>query len=86
MPSFFSSYRQLGEGVYEMTCTLIIDAEILKAPKAYKYVVYSPKMVKHDDCFEYLHSFAGQSHNYGNPNRCLKINHADNTYGGTYIV
>lgn len=49
-----------------MTCTLSIDADILKHPVAYKYVVYSPKR-KDDDCYEYLHGYSG------NPNRCLII-------------
>lgn len=69
-----------------MTCTLTIDADFLKVPRAYKYVVYSPKMVEQDDCFEYLHSFAGRTHEYRDPNRCLKINPSYNTYGGTYML
>ena len=56
-----------------MTCTLNIAREILGRPWGYKYVVYSPKMTKEDDCYEYLHSFAG----YGcDPNRCLLIKQA----------
>ena len=61
-----------------MTCTLNIDAEILKHPVAYKYVVYSPKKENEDDCYEYLHGYGG------NPNRCLKIpqNKLSKVYGG----
>ena len=33
----------------------------------YKYVIYSPKMVHPDDCYEYYHVYSG------NPNRCLRI-------------
>ena len=61
--------------MFEMVCTLRIDANLLKYPWGYKYVVYSPKMVEKDDCFEHLHSFVGRSHR--NPNRCLKINPSD---------
>ena len=57
-----------------MTCTLNIDANILKSPKGYKYVVYSPKMVQEDDCFEYLHTYSGY---YTDLNRCLRINNAE---------
>lgn len=58
-----------------MVCTLNIEATLLNGTWAYKYVVYSPKMVSGDDCFEYLHSFDGKYDK--NPNRCLKINPAD---------
>ena len=59
-----------------MTCTLMIDVNKLKVARCYKYVVYSPKMVKKDDCYEYLHSFVG-TWSHLNPDRCLKINHSD---------
>ena len=58
-----------------MVCTLKIDASLLNDTYGYKYVVYSPKMVDEDDCFEYLHSFDGkyeQDHN-----RCLMVNVSD---------
>ena len=67
--------RQLGDGTCEMVCTLNIDANLLSSTRGYKYVVYSPKMISGDDCFEYLHSFTGKYEK--NPNRCLKINRAD---------
>ena len=71
------NYRELGDGTCEMVCALNIDANLLNSTRGYKYVVYSPKMVSGDDCFEYLHSFAGK-HSYDkDPNRCLKINGAD---------
>ena len=57
-----------------MVCTLKIDAIMLNSTRGYKYVVYSPKMVHDDDCYEYLHTFAGK---HGDPNRCLMINRAD---------
>ena len=61
-----------------MTCTLNIAVDLLGRPWGYKYVVYSPKMTKEDDCYEYLHSFAGYSYYYYNdPNRCLMVNKAD---------
>ena len=58
-----------------MVCTLNIDASLLIGMWGYKYVVYSPKMVSGDDCFEYLHSFDGR--HLKNPNRCLKVNRSD---------
>ena len=70
------SIREVDEGVFEMTCTLNMAAELLNKPLGYKYVVYSPKMVKKSDCFEYLHSFAGRAPYDHNPNRCLQINPA----------
>ena len=59
-----------------MVCTLNIDANLLNTARGYKYVVYSPKMVHKDDCFEFLHTFAGRYYDR-NPNRCLKINQAN---------
>lgn len=59
-----------------MVCNLNIDANILNSARGYKYVVYSPKMVCADDCFEYLHALPGQ-YSYSNPNRCLMINQAN---------
>ena len=68
--------REVDEGVFEMTCTLNMAADLLNNSFGYKYVVYSPKMVKENDCFEFLHSFAGRAPRYCNPNRCLKIDPA----------
>lgn len=67
-----------------MTCRLVIDADLLKGPFGYKYVVYSPKMVDENDCFEYLHSYIGRDYHHRNPDRCLRINPAefDRVYGG----
>ena len=59
-----------------MTCTLNIAREALDRSRGYKYVVYSPKMTNQDDCYEYLHSFAGYL-SYSDPNRCLMVNKAD---------
>ena len=59
-----------------MVCTLNIDSNIISTKCGYKYVVYSPKMVKEDDCFEYLHTFAGTYYDR-DPNRCLEINQDD---------
>ena len=73
----YANCRQLGDGTCEMVCTLNIDANLLSSTWGYKYVVYSPKMISGDDCFEYLHSFAGKYSSEKNPNRCLKINRAD---------
>ena len=68
--------------VCEMVCTLNIDAELLKRPLGYKYVVFSPKMTKHDDCYEKLHPFTLYSTD--DPDRCLwippQIHHR--VYGG----
>ena len=64
-----------------MTCTLKIAMDILTTPVGYKYVVYSPKMTHENDCFEYLHSFAGKTRSHGNPNRCLIINPANRRDG-----
>ena len=57
--------------VYEMTCELSIDASLLERQQAipYKYVIYSPRMVEDNDCWEYLHGVSGQ----GIVNRCLII-------------
>ena len=68
--------REVDEGVFEMTCTLNLAADLLNNSLGYKYVVYSPRMVKKSDCFEFLHSFVGRAPHRGNPNRCLKINPA----------
>ena len=64
------------EGVVEMTCTLNIDANLISDIRGYKYVVYSPKMMYEDDCYEYLHTFSGKYYYYTDPNRCLKIDRA----------
>lgn len=63
-----------------MTCTLKLQAELLKEPLAYKYVIFSPKMIGRDDCFEFLHSFAGiWARNF---NRCLSIDQEKIFVGG----
>ena len=73
-------FRELEEGLCEMTCTLNIAANLLCTPRGYKYVVYSPKMTNHHDCFEYLHSFAGSDNNHDDPNRWLKVYIDGNLY------
>ena len=67
----FSSRLQDG-GFCEMTCTLSIQAELLKKPLVYKYVIFSPKMEHKDDCYEFLHLFAGYVV-HSDPNRGLSI-------------
>ena len=75
---FYRDLRDYGSGWCEMTCTLQIDAAILKNPIPYKYVIYSPKMEHPDDCYEYFHAYSG------NPNRCLQIapSKYQQAYGG----
>ena len=70
--------------MFEMICTLKIDANILNEIRGYKYVVYSPKMVQEDDCYEYLHSFVSDW-SYQNPNRCLKSNLPDSDLKSMYV-
>ena len=71
--TYSCSCSQLQDGVFEMTCTLHIEANLLKYSRGYKYVVYSPKMVEKDDCFEYLHAFVGRTSNFQDPNRHLIV-------------
>ena len=61
-------YRALRDGYCEMTSTLNIDVEILEWNPLlyYKYTVFSPKAVKEEDCYEYLHDYSGDT------NRCLR--------------
>ncbi len=63
-------YRDLGSGFWEMTCTLPIDAKLLKdhAKIPYKYVIFSPKMKVASDCYEFLHAYREL-----NPNRFLTV-------------
>ena len=56
------------DGNCEMECTLFINAELLKSPLGYKYVIYSPKATDEDDLFEKLHPFIVWR---DDPNRCL---------------
>lgn len=65
-------FRKVEENVYEMVCSLNINKSLVTNPRDYKYVVYSPKMECDDDCFEFLHTFAGRFYDR-NPNRCLRI-------------
>ena len=70
-------YRKLDEGRSEMTCTLMIDAAVLKTPMEYryKYIVYSQRMGT-DGIFD----------NTSDPNRHLMITQADsNGIVGTEI-
>ena len=62
-----------------MTCQLRIDANILKQPVAYKYVIYSPKTRKDKDMqYEVIHYS-----NPANPNRALCIpENMKKSYGG----
>ena len=56
----------------EMTCTLAMETVVLKDPLPYKYVVFSPKVVKNhaNYAYEYLY---GHSKNNGHNNRCLVV-------------
>ena len=47
------------------------DADLLKSFNSisYKYVIFSPKVVEKDDCFEYLHDY----HRDGDVDRCLQF-------------
>ena len=74
--TYHISPRQEDDGFCEMTCTLSIEAELLKELMEYKYVIFSPKMNKRDDGYEYLHSFA----EHWDTNRCL---HIDKAIGGS---
>jgi hypothetical protein len=66
------SCRDYGDGVVEMSCTFEkFDIEILKTPLPYKYVVYSPKVKKSEENYEYLH--AHSSWRSIDLNRCLVI-------------
>lgn len=75
--------RYLNDDLCEMVCTLQIGAaQILKAPLAYKYVIFSPVMASEDDCYEYLHSLNEKVPSNPNLNRCLWIVEA---HGGNGI-
>ena len=75
-------YRKLDEGRSEMTCTLMIDAAVLKTPMeyTYKYIVFSPRMAR-DGVFEYLNLNSSESRY--NSNRCLMITQAN--YNGSVV-
>ena len=77
-------YRALQADEYEMICTLSIDADLLKEPLGYKYVVYSARMAKDTDCYEKLHPFNLND----DPNRCLRIpsNIHHRAYGGMIFL
>jgi hypothetical protein len=64
----FMDKRTDEDGNCEMECTLFINAELLKSPLGYKYVIYSPKATDEDDLFEKLHPFIVWR---DDPNRCL---------------
>lgn len=78
------SCRNLEDDVCEMVCTLTIDYEVLKAPLGYKYVIYSPKVTKCDECYEKLHSLVNGR--LDDPNRCLWMTsqERDRAYGGIF--
>ena len=63
-----------------MTCELSFDASVLEGQQAipYKYVVYSPRMVEDNDCWEYLHGVSS----WGVANRCLEIPTKEFRHGG----
>lgn len=75
-----SSHRNLEDDMHEMVCSLRIDADVLKHPLEYKYVIFSPKMTEDNECYEKLHYFQ-----YDDPNRCLKMSPQalHSAYGGT---
>lgn len=63
-----------------MTCTLQIQEELLTKHLEYKYVIFSPKVIGKDECYEFLHSFAG--YQYPDPNRYLHIDKTKCLHGG----
>lgn len=76
--SYNCSYRKLDSDWCEVTCTLQIDAVVLQYPSPYKYVIYSSKIERQDDSYEYLHGYNWTW------NRCLQIKY-DQAIGGTGI-
>lgn len=70
-------FRDLGDGFFEMACTLHIDKEILQHPIPYKYVIESPKTRRDGNCYEYLHAHASRWREY---NRCLSISAIEGRY------
>ena len=77
--------RNLEDDMCEMVCTLTIDFEVLKAPLGYKYVIYSPKVTKCDECYEKLHSLVNWRSD--DPNRCLWMTPQErhHAYGGIHV-
>ena len=75
------------DGYCEMECTLSFDAELLKEPLGYKYVIYSPKVTKEDEYYEKLHPFI-ELLGPNDPNRCLWLSPQESCrfYGGTYVL
>ena len=69
----FSFCRKFDDDISacEMVCTLNIDADLLRAPLAYKYVIYSPKVTKCNECYEKLHPLITSYMFHDDPNRCL---------------
>ena len=68
---FYIYLRSQEDGYCEMTCAISFDAELLKKPIPYKYVIFSPKMKRKDDCYEFLHSFNERASD--DLDRCLLI-------------
>ena len=66
-----------------MTCAISFDPEQLKRHIPYKYVIFTPKMKRKDDCYEFLHSFCGYAE--PDPNRWLSINSTGIAIGGNGI-
>eukprot|EP00731_Ephydatia_muelleri_P002838 Em0001g2838a len=68
----------------EMTCSLSMDPEVLKDPLPYKYVVFSPKVMKQKagHPYEYLY---GHSKSHGHNNRCIVVPGPELRIGGSYV-
>ena len=64
--------RDVGDGLYEMCCTLDIDVDVLKgqATIPYKYVIYSSSSERNEKPHEFLHGAEGRGEIV---NRCLRI-------------
>lgn len=70
---FLLYFREVGDGLYPMQCSLQFDIQYLRRCHQipYKYVVISPKREEKKDQFEHIPNPPG--YNYGFFNRCLTI-------------
>ena len=73
-------YRSDEHDYCEMVCTLLIDAELLKTPLKYKYVIYSHKVTKEDEYYEKLHPFI--DYWYEDPDRVLHLSSEEHCFAG----
>ena len=77
-------YRDVGDGLFEMNCTLHIDVNILKdqASIPYKYVVYSSSTERNEKPHEFLYGAEGRGEIV---NRCLMIPAQNFCPGGKHV-